>query len=224
MHSLGALLLKLLDYYGNSFDPRTMGVVVGRAGGRGTFVARTGLGGRGAMVGIPTSEGGSEVGGVRAGVGCVGSPMLSPPPTPPQPRHSLDAAERIRISRRAASEAGDWRPPTDILIPARKLVRTNSSALVFPATGRHVSPLNGAQLSKIGPLSHTANMFDFDPLFIEDPLRPDNNVGRNCFRIYAIQQEFRACAEVARTCSSMAFDKGVLAGVLQTEAFVCGSN
>ena len=25
---------------------------------------------------------------------------------------------------------------------------------------------------------------------IEDPLRPSNNVGRNCFRIYAIQQEF----------------------------------
>ena len=30
----------------------------------------------------------------------------------------------------------------------------------------------------------------FDPLYIEDPLRPSNNVGRNCFRIYAIQQEF----------------------------------
>ena len=30
----------------------------------------------------------------------------------------------------------------------------------------------------------------FDPLYIEDPLRPSNNVGRNCFRVYAIQQEF----------------------------------
>lgn len=173
------------------------------------------------MVGIPTSDGGSEVGGVRGG--CVGSPMLSPPPTPPQPRHSLDTAERTRISRRPASEAGDWRPPTDILAPARKLVRTNSSALMFPAASRHVSPLNGAQRSNMGPDSLTANKFDFDPLFIEDPLRPENNVGRNCFRIYAIQQEFRACAEVARTWSSMSFDKGVLAGVLQTEAFDCGS-
>ena len=33
--------------------------------------------------------------------------------------------------------------------------------------------------------------FWFDPLYIEDPLRPSNNVGRNCFRIYAIQQEFQ---------------------------------
>ena len=32
--------------------------------------------------------------------------------------------------------------------------------------------------------------FWFDPLYVEDPLRPSNNVGRNCFRIYAIQQEF----------------------------------
>lgn len=32
--------------------------------------------------------------------------------------------------------------------------------------------------------------FWFDPLYVEDPLRPGNNVGRNCFRIYAIQQEF----------------------------------
>ena len=30
----------------------------------------------------------------------------------------------------------------------------------------------------------------FDPLYIEDPLRPSNNVGRNCFRVYSIQQEF----------------------------------
>ena len=32
--------------------------------------------------------------------------------------------------------------------------------------------------------------FWFDPLYVEDPLRPSNNVGRNCFRVYAIQQEF----------------------------------
>ena len=32
--------------------------------------------------------------------------------------------------------------------------------------------------------------FWFDPLYVEDPLCPSNNVGRNCFRIYAIQQEF----------------------------------
>ena len=28
--------------------------------------------------------------------------------------------------------------------------------------------------------------FKFDPLFIEDPLSPGNNVGRNCFRIFQV--------------------------------------
>ena len=32
----------------------------------------------------------------------------------------------------------------------------------------------------------------FDPLLVEDPLCPTNNVGRNCFRIYYMQ---RACAD-----------------------------
>ena len=30
----------------------------------------------------------------------------------------------------------------------------------------------------------------FDPLWIEDPLSPENNVGRNCFRIRQIQRMF----------------------------------
>ena len=36
-----------------------------------------------------------------------------------------------------------------------------------------------------------ATRFWFDPLYIEDPLRTSNNVGRNCFRISAIQIEFQ---------------------------------
>lgn len=39
--------------------------------------------------------------------------------------------------------------------------------------------------------------FQFDPLFIEDPLTPGNNVGRNCFRVF---QVCIACFEVSRTC------------------------
>ena len=38
----------------------------------------------------------------------------------------------------------------------------------------------------------TGNMsyvpFKFDPLFVEDPLAPVNNVGRNCFRVYQVQR------------------------------------
>ena len=35
-----------------------------------------------------------------------------------------------------------------------------------------------------------AAAFWFDPLYVEDPLSASNNVGRNCFRIRAIQEEF----------------------------------
>ena len=48
----------------------------------------------------------------------------------------------------------------------------------------------------IGQIDESATMnpifipFKFDPLFIEDPLTPGNNVGRNCFRILQIQRIF----------------------------------
>ena len=48
----------------------------------------------------------------------------------------------------------------------------------------------GASAAALPPAHRTTAKFWFDPLYIEDPLRPSNNVGRNCFRIYAIQQEF----------------------------------
>lgn len=41
----------------------------------------------------------------------------------------------------------------------------------------------------------------FDPLLIEDPLQPNNNVGRNVFRIHQIQ---RACLEAAQNLRSYA--------------------
>ena len=47
----------------------------------------------------------------------------------------------------------------------------------------------GGQLVSSASSRRTTKNYWFDPLYIEDPLRPANNVGRNCFRIYAIQQE-----------------------------------
>eukprot|EP00966_Prymnesium_polylepis_P081330 1884025-Prymnesium_polylepis.1 len=40
------------------------------------------------------------------------------------------------------------------------------------------------------PPTHRTTKSWFDPLYIEDPLRPSNNVGRNCFRVYTVLQEF----------------------------------
>lgn len=36
--------------------------------------------------------------------------------------------------------------------------------------------------------SFLENPYKFDPLYIEDPIRPSNNIGRNCFRIFQIQR------------------------------------
>lgn len=39
--------------------------------------------------------------------------------------------------------------------------------------------------------SDSAKVFfppQFDPLYVEDPLQPGNNVARNCFRVYLIQR------------------------------------
>ena len=41
-----------------------------------------------------------------------------------------------------------------------------------------------------GTFSSSRRPFSFDPLFVEDPLRPENNVGRNSFRINQIQRVF----------------------------------
>ena len=52
----------------------------------------------------------------------------------------------------------------------------------------------------------------FDPLYIEDPLRPSNNVGRNCFRIYAIQQEFSKAHQLIMLCLADGRGGGAMGG------------
>lgn len=41
-------------------------------------------------------------------------------------------------------------------------------------------------------VDQTHDPHKFDPVFIEDPLQPSNNVGRNCFRIMQIRRAFSA--------------------------------
>ena len=109
---------------------------------------------------------------------------------------------------RPASEAGDWVPPHDPFGPAQanhrslgalqrmggggatpQMLRTYS----FRSSGGsvtsrdHVIPEAAAADDMANQRHGRASWFD--PLYIEDPLRPSNNVGRNCFRVYAIQQE-----------------------------------
>jgi DNA polymerase sigma len=97
----GSLLLGFLDFYGNTFDPRSTGISVAR---------------------------------------CCYFSRLSPLPPAPGPRmyYPSDA-----VARRAyrVSEGGNMALP-----------------------------------------------YQFDPLYIEDPLAAENNVGRNCFRIWQIKR------------------------------------
>ena len=55
---------------------------------------------------------------------------------------------------------------------------------------RRHSVAGGVEWHGGGAAVDSTAKFWFDPLYVEDPLRPTNNVGRNCFRVFAIQQEF----------------------------------
>ena len=122
---------------------------------------------------------------------------------------------------RPASEAGDWCPPLDPSSPSHGLEHPLPAGLgaqpaantysAQPGQGydwplhrprRTASTVAATHRWRQGHLTNNtaewagegqppATRFWFDPLYVEDPLRPSNNVGRNCFRISAIQQEFQ---------------------------------
>ena len=61
--------------------------------------------------------------------------------------------------------------------------------------GRHsyfaraeLGAFNGTVVATQGGPRGGGRAFRFDPLYVEDPLSPGNNVGRNCFRIAQIQR------------------------------------
>lgn len=45
-------------------------------------------------------------------------------------------------------------------------------------------------------VDQTYDSHKFDPIFVEDPLQPSNNVGRNCFRIMQIRRAFAAAHQI----------------------------
>lgn len=61
--------------------------------------------------------------------------------------------------------------------------RHYAAATGFAAMGR-----NHEAVVAHNTAAHLARAFHFDPIYIEDPLSPGNNVGRNCFRIAQIQR------------------------------------
>jgi len=87
---------------------------------------------------------------------------------------------------RAASEAGDYGATGGM-----QQQQQRHGALLPYGVPVHVGYLPAQPWQQQeGALHGGEDKCWFDPLYIEDPLRPQNNVGRNCFRINQIQQAF----------------------------------
>jgi hypothetical protein len=86
-----------------------------------------------------------------------------------------------------------------------------------PMTAEDVEVVRGASLPA------AADSHRFDPVFIDDPLRPGNNVGRNCFRFSGIQRELRDAGEALRVALTAApKDPQLLSRVLDNTAIPSG--
>ena len=187
--SLGARLVKLLDFYGRAFDPRNMGISVTRNRGVGEFIMRD----HSQRVRVDLSQ-------------LHLHPQTGYSALPPQQAAHADFRYGgAQPARRPASESGDWCPSLEHSLspsqrgvprgavakgfdwPLHRPMRAASGALPAHRWRQH-SVDGGVDLPIDGGADATAK-FWFDPLYVEDPLEPSNNVGRNCFRIYAIQQE-----------------------------------
>ena len=186
----GSLLMGFLDFYGNFFDPRSIGISVG---GRQYF----------ARANSNTAAAGYEP---------TGQPIWNRS-LPPHQQHqnrvvinNLPPSSNSVVFRRRNSFS-DTGSVDDSRHRHRFFSKstTNSSAVTSGPNHRFV-PLN--KKKKSNPSAHpneandrssgnTNNFFSgydrpstFDPLFVEDPLSATNNVGRNAFRINQVQRAF----------------------------------
>jgi hypothetical protein len=172
--SLQLLLFRgFLDFYGNCFDPRATGISVRS---RQYFPRMNGAGPPPApMWDSPTSM--------------PQTPNKAPPQTPllnmsvvssssSSVKGSVGTRDFIRCNSLSDTGSVDGmriRPPN--LRPSR-----------FMSTTRYAPPANDtAMMPASNPYGRS---FNFDPLFVEDPLSAGNNVGRNAFRIFQVQRAF----------------------------------
>ncbi|KAG6966324.1 hypothetical protein JG687_00004909 [Phytophthora cactorum] len=197
----GLMLMGFLDFYGNRFDPRTTGISVASR----CFLNRESTFMAGAV---------------------AGSTGMGDPHHQYQQQYAADdAAVDDRTSQYGYAQ--HWQVPAQPhmqLSPnaeaAQGLRRYGyRSSLDLPASraldgmGAATGLLDYQQLQQ-----QTYDPHKFDPVFIEDPLCPSNNVGRNCFRIMQIRRAFSAAHLALLTASrdpTMFADNrmGLVAGV-----------
>jgi hypothetical protein len=206
---LGALLLGLLNFFGDQFDPRVTGISVARR----CYFSRAAQTGpqfyptpvprtfdrtpqsHTSHLGSPhTHEGNPKTGGGGSGVGVAADQVL--PSHTFSSGHCLPPQQLVIIPKAAdrrhsfqANEHASSNPGRD---KGRKYP---------PATSTGLQPTSTAPLNNLNSSANSSNVhtpfgfssyvpYKFDPLFVEDPLNPGNNVGRNCFRVLQVQRSW----------------------------------
>lgn len=202
---IGALLLGVLDFYGNNLDPRATGISFTHA----CYFSRE----MNSVMGAPIHS----------------RPTTSQAPMPSAPTsHSLNETYRLSTPNRldihggfssapmspAESVCGDPAPPylsisySEDYIgyvhstsgdyshhPGGSIMLSSGSLGI--STAQH--PIAGGNMTLLShSFSGSSNnspqqpplFYKFDPFFVEDPLSRGNNIGRNCFRIYQVQKSW----------------------------------
>jgi hypothetical protein len=184
----GSLLMGFLDFYGNFFDPRAIGISVG---GRRYF----------ARANSNTAAAGYEP---------TGQPIWnrSLPPHQQHQKHvvinnlppnsssnSVDFRRRNSFSDTGSVDDSRHRPRFFAMPASTSTAATSGSNHVFvPLSSKnqssHPKETNFRSSGKNNNFSGYDRPSTFDPLFVEDPLSATNNVGRNAFRINQVQRAF----------------------------------
>jgi DNA polymerase sigma len=172
----GSLLMGFLDFYGNCFDARATGISVSRR----QYFARS------------------------SNYFFNGYQETAPPQLWNSPSHSRQHQQRVVVNLPTVSMRKDFRRHNSFSetgsVDGSKLRQhrfppiPNSAASTGPSGAHRYDPHNVAprtephveMTSQFGQV----RSFTFDPLFVEDPLSPNNNVGRNAFRINQVQRAF----------------------------------
>ncbi|RLN59020.1 hypothetical protein BBJ28_00006802 [Nothophytophthora sp. Chile5] len=175
----GLMLMGFLDFYGNRFDPRTTGISVASR----CFLNREST--------------------FLAGATAASSSGMDDSPHQHQQYQQQYAADDAAVDDRTSQYgyAQHWQVPTHPYTqppaPNTDVASTHGlrrygyrSSLDLPTTRAANGMATG--LLDYQQQLQTYDPHKFDPVFIEDPLSPSNNVGRNCFRIMQIRRAFSA--------------------------------
>mmetsp|Transcript_11536 Transcript_11536/g.21399 ORF Transcript_11536/g.21399 Transcript_11536/m.21399 type:complete len:803 (-) Transcript_11536:190-2598(-) len=103
------------------------------------------------------------------------------------------------------------RPRVDVAMRQRHQLQRHENYKNFRYP---IASTDNAGYENFGSYESTQDSHRFDPLFIDDPLLPGNNVGRNCFRFSSIQREMRDAGEVLQRSILEGCPDGTLARVL----------